>query len=295
MPSKLPRAGVTLWMVVCVLCAASVLAQQKRRLQELSATGDVSRLKSNLSLDLTLKVTEGGEQQPSLTFASEQDEQYSEAVLAAENGKTTAFRRTYTVSRTIETDMTGQKQETVSPLQGKTVTARRRGGKVTVTVASDKLDEATQKSLVEALNSARATFYPKRAVGPGDEWELRSGEASRLLGGAENAAVKGRFVDEVQFQGHPCARIGVTVSILLKSPRMPAPMQVKLEGYEHYATDIQRSLSVELSGPVMLQREALEDGVAVAYTGEGTMRLKVEQQWSKIGGKPVATKAGAPN
>lgn len=295
MLNKPSRAGATLWMAACLLCAASVLAQQKQRLQDRSVVGDCFVVKSNFDMDMTLKSTAGEQELPSLKFASQEREKYTEEVLAAEGGKTSAFRRVYTQSRSVETDPNGEKKETTSPLQGKTVTVRRVGGKATVTATTGKLDEASQKSLIEDLEQGSMDFFPDREIGPGDEWEVDSGAVTKLFEGAEKATIKGRFVDEVQFEGHPCVRVHVTMDLQIKSPDMPVPAQLKLEGDLHHATDIQRTVSMEVSGPLTIQGETKENGAVITFTGEGTMRMKMTQQWLKAGGKPVGPKPGTPN
>lgn len=267
---------------------AASWGQQKHRLRDVSAVGDHSITESDLRMDITFQTTINGQKGPVVHMSHQRREKYAETVLATNRrGRPTAVRRTYEIARESETQQGGPSKQTVRSLQGKTVTLRRTGGKVSVVVEKGRISAADRKDLEDALSEDMEEFFPSRALAPGETWTLHSKQLARALGGAGKGTVQGRFLDVVTQEGLRCARIQLTVDVTAKGPDTPFTLKMRLKGKGYHALDIQRLLSLSLSGPVTAQGQEQAQGTTIHMTGQGTMQMTMKADWRKVGGKPV--------
>jgi len=287
MRRRFPLASLSLLLSVSLLATGAVYAQQKQQLREVVAVGDTAVVESSLDLNLQVGGTAGELEIPPLKFASREREKYTQAVLAAGKEGATAIRRVYEISRGVETDPTGRQEVKTSSLQGKTVVVKRVGGKVVVTPAKGKLSAEDHKNLLSALDDSGLDFYPENEVTPGEEWTLNPQLAMGILPGADKATVKGRFEEVMPYAGRSCARIHMTVMVEGTNEEFGGTLTMNLTGDVYLALDIQRTIAMELSGPVTLKGESKQEGQVIALNGDGRMTVKERRQWLKLAGKPV--------
>jgi hypothetical protein len=276
-----------LFLAAGLLAGSAALAQQKHRLRDVASAGDLAAIESNMDMSLTIRSMANGQEGPSFSFENRETEQYTEEVLSVSKGDATGVRRSYTLAGSLETEPSGEKKVNVSPLQGKTVTIRRKGSQVDVTAAEGELDDKTRKDLRFALDNHGRRFFPDRDVTPGDEWTVDPKVAARLFDGAEQAVLRGSFVEVVEHQGLRCARVRVNIDVSIREEGAPGPIRMNLEGDLYHALDLNRVLSLDVSGPVLMEGKIEEDGVVVELRGRGTTRMRVTQKWLKVGGKAV--------
>ena len=161
-----------LWQATTMLAVTAAPGQQKYRLQDAAASGDCSTNESSLELSLKVQATANGQSAGEFSLVRRDHEKYNEQVLADEAGSPSRIRRTYTLSRSIESDPTGAEKPRVTALQGKTVTIERHGGKVTVTATPGELTAEDRDTLADALDDSADQFFPDREVTPGEEWPI---------------------------------------------------------------------------------------------------------------------------
>lgn len=288
MKSSFSLLRFALLLVVAMWMGAASWGQQKHRLRDVSAAGDHSINESDLRMDIAFQTTISGQKGPTFHLSSQRQEKYAETVLAADRrGRATVVRRTYEVARESETQSGGPSKQTVRSLQGKTVTIRRTGGKVRVEVAKGRMSAEDRKDLVDELSEDMEEFFPNRALAPGETWTIHSKQIARAFGGGGRGTVQGRFLDVVTQEGLRCARIQLTVDLSVRVSDTPLTMKMRLSGEGHHALDIQRPLSLSLTGPITAQGQEKEQGMTIDMTGQGTVRMTMKADWRKVGNKPV--------
>lgn len=290
MPRHAALRSLVFTLAVTAATTAPAFAQQKYRFRAALSAGDLSAVDSTMDLSLSTQVSANGAQAAELTFVKREHEKFSEEILAADPAGPSRIRRVYTLSRGLETDPDGKEKRIVSSLQGRTVTVQRRGGQVVVSCAQGRLAPADRKSVMKALDQFDSRFFPDRDLAPGDEWTVDPQQWSDSFEGMSKVQVQCKFQDVVPYEGHPCAQIHITMDMSGQPAGTPAPMTMRLAGELYFATDLQRTLSIALSGPVNMSAQSRENGVALTIAGEGTMRLNESRRWLKTGSKPVASR-----
>jgi hypothetical protein len=217
---------------------------------------------------------------------------YTELVLAMDATGPSAFRRTYTAARSQEAFGEDRPEVKVSSVQGKTVTVKRAGGKVTVTAAKGKLSAEDLRELRDELDPKKPKdpdFFPEREVSVGDEWDVDPKLLTQSLEGSERAAAKMKFVEVIEYAGHRCARFEVSVEVegAFGTGEQKVPMTMGLSGETYYAIALERFLHTRVAGPVTFRGEIVQNGVAVTMEGVGTMQMTETNRWIKVAGKPV--------
>ena len=148
---SLRRAGGGLLLLGFLLALTTseaqepVPAQKKYRLRNLSAAGDSRTVDDVMDMQLDMVLTLEGQEVP-MKFALRTREAYTVEILALKESAA-LIRRKYTAHRQAETTPDGQTKVKVSSFQGKTVTIRVHGRKVTVTTDKSKLLCRLQKIL----------------------------------------------------------------------------------------------------------------------------------------------------
>jgi len=280
--------GLALYLILAALSESTAFGQQKYRLRDDDAVGDLSVTESSLSLRMDIQATANGQKSPTFQLANQGQEKYAQTVLAlGKNRQPSAIRRTYTVARTVETEPGKSPQRKTLSVEGKTVTIRKSGGKVVVTVAKGKISAEDRKDLLDELEASEEEFFPKRDVAPGDTWTINSKQLAKAFGGAGRGTVRGRFIEVVSYAGRRCARIQIDLEVTTKAPGVPILMKLNLSGDAYHALDIQRTLAVTLAGPVTAKGQAREQGMTILFSGNGTVQMKMTADWQKVGGKPT--------
>lgn len=265
---------------------------QKQRLVDRYAAGDVHQVENTFSMAMDMVVSLPDGNASTIKFSSRERTSYREDVLAVDAQGPARLRRTYAVSRSADTDADGTKVN-VSSLQGKTVTLRRVGQKVTVLARGGKISAEDRKSLTDELRNRPPKLFPDHAVAPGDEWEVDARDLMRSFateGSLDRAVMKARFQDIVPFGGHQCARVHVTLELSGRPTPQPFEMTSTLSGYVYHALKIQRSVGADLTGPMTIRGHTESDGVQAEMKGDGTMTMKWGDRFLKVAGKPVAAK-----
>ncbi len=240
-----------------------------------------------MTLNLNLAIPEQDPHQ--LRFTSTSRERYTEEVLAVAKGAPTALRRKYTVKNSREEDATEGPTTTTSALQGKTVVIRLRNGKVAITGVKN-LTEDEREELTEAIVPDTTSGWPKQPLAIGQEWEVDDAEASAMFGlPPGQGSLKCRFTGVVNYGGHRAAKIGLTAVMKMDDPDI-GEMTVRMRGNAYHALQLNRGLGFEASGPVTVQGETEEDGMKIAVTGTGTIKGKITNRWTRIGGKPITAR-----
>ena len=265
---------------------------QKHRLVDRYAAGDVHQVESTYSMVMDMEVTLPEGNTSTIKVSSRERTSYREDVLAVDARGPASLRRTYSASRSSDTGPDGTKVKT-SSLQGKTVTLRRVGQKVTVLARGGTISAEDRKSLTDELRSPEAKLFPDHPVAPGDEWEVDARELMRSFateGNLDRAAMKARFQDIVPYGGYQCARVHVTLELSGRPSTEPFEMSATLTGYVYHALKIQRSVGADLTGPMTIRGQTEGDGVKAEMKGDGTMTMKWGDRFLKIAGKPVTGK-----
>jgi hypothetical protein len=278
-----------LGLVLVGISAPAVQGQQKFRLLDRSATGDVCRTEERFTIDLTLNMAVPDQKVPPMQFASDQHDIYQETVLSTDaDGHRQAIRRTYSLA--YSRDKTGADETTkTSSLQGKTVTIRSRRGRVSIRSAGGALSAEDRKSLQDELKEHRDFgILPDHALAIGDEWTPKT--FLKSFKEATRTEAHARLVEIVPFAGHRCAHIHLTLELDMPSAQ-GLMMQMKLEGDAYQALDLQRPLSLEMSGPVMADGKVKREGVEMNYSGDGTIHIRIAATWLKVAGKSVTGNA----
>jgi hypothetical protein len=293
-------------LTLCLLAGAvatAAPAPRKYRLKETAAAGDRSTVEDRLQMSVTMRVqlpdrdgvTLIAQEPPDLRFSTREFTKYTEAVLAIDKEGPTSVRRVYSAKRSVETDPGGNEEVKVSSLQGKTITIRRSGQKISVTPAAGRVAEEDRKELSEELDSPDVDFFPRHPVAPGDDWTVDPKAAATLFKGAERASMTGKFVEVVSYRGLRCARIGIHVEAAgsFGEEKEPMAMVMTLQGSIHHALEINRTVSIDMAGPVTVSSRLEEGGTSLKLSGEGTMRATLLHHWEKVGGQVVRRQPAA--
>src|SRR5438105_4778148 len=112
---------------------ASTPRQQKYRLISIDEVGDRYAVDDLLQLSAKIRVTGAGQGEQTVTLTAKSHEQYTEEPLASVRGRMTAYRRTYTISRSEATGLDGKLKSRTPSLMGRTITVRRVGEKIVIT------------------------------------------------------------------------------------------------------------------------------------------------------------------
>jgi hypothetical protein len=273
------RAPIVALLALAAISVHAGEAPRKYLLKEPDEVGDVSRIESEFSTELLLSGPQQEMGAPPLILSHR-----SREVKRAERLTPAASRYVYSVARSVEVTPDGEKVD-VSSLQGKTVTVKTVNGKRIVTVAKGTISAKDRARLQEAGDGPSS--FPAHPVAVGDEWELDAKKLARSfgdLGAGGTASARGRFVEVVEHAGQECARVAMTLNLEGRPKGQPFKMGFQLSGDLYHSLKWQRTLLVDLKGP--LSMEGTTQGIAVR--GEGTARMVWKQQCLKVAGKPVA-------
>ena len=274
---------------ILLASAAFAQQQQKYRLRDEVARGDVSVVDSSFEMTLNLNLAIPEQDPHQLRFGTRSRERYTEEVLAVAKGSPTALRRKYTVKSSREEDALEGPTTTTSALQGKTVVIRLRNGKAAITGVQN-LTEDEREELTDAIVPDNTSGWPKQPLAIGQEWEVDDDEASAMFGlPPGQGSLKCRFAGVVNYGGHRAAKIGLTAVLKMEDTDL-GEMTVRMTGNAYQALQFHRGLGFEASGPVTVTGETEENGMKIAITGTGTMKGKITSRWTRIGGKPIAAK-----
>jgi hypothetical protein len=281
---------ISLSLLSVAVFAGTASGQQKYRLRDRYAAGDLQAVDSSFDLSLTVSVKANGEDSTQFILSKREREVYQEQTLAADARGLNGIRRTYTIVRGVDTDpTTGQEHQRVSSLQGKTVVVRREGDTVKVVVEKGTITPGDRKSLLQALDHPDMELMPDHDVAPGEEWTVDPQFLASTLDDVQKADLRCRFLEVAQHAGRQCAHLQITIELIAQQAGSPAPIKMKLSGDLYQPLDLKRSLGVELSGPVTVTAQQASNGVTLFFQGEGTMRIKETRRWLKVNGKAVTT------
>jgi hypothetical protein len=281
-------AGYAALALLLTLGAGSVLAQERVRIREVSALGDVSEVEDTTDMSLTVRVTVDGQEAPRAEFVKREREKYVETVLGTASGRKARARRTYSISRAAESGPEGKLKQRVSTVQGKTVTVRLVNGQATVTPSRGRIAPQDAAALKSDFSRAAGSVFPDRELSVGEEWSVDPNALSAVFGEVDRAEVRGRFEEITEHGGYRCARMRLDVTVEGKASGSPFPITMKLAGQRFYALDLNRPIELDMSGPITLNGETKEGGRTIVLAGEGTFKARQTARWLKVAGKPPA-------
>jgi len=290
--SSLISAGALAFSICVVVCAVAQEqpAAKKYLLKEApAAVGDVSVTDrtNGFQMDVYGKPhgVEGAVPQ-NLPVSRRSREKFTETVLAVGKDGPTRVRRVYAIARRNDTPKPGLPAKVlVESRQSKTLTFVRAGGKITVTAATGKLTATETKSLAERFKpGSDVRTFPDHEVAIGDEWTIDNSAVGKLQG-IGKMILKCRFLEIVPFQGRECAHLSIEVNMESNADRFPLIWAIK--GDVYHAIDLQRILSVQMTGPVEMTGSLKSNDITIDLEGIGTGDIKMTQTWSKIAGKPL--------
>jgi hypothetical protein len=283
-----------LWWLILALAASlmagsGALGETKYRLRDAYSPGDTCTVDNSMDMSvmLTVNVPGSGQGDQQLPFSVRHRESYREKVLAVDQKGPSAFRRTYTVARTVTTDPYLNETTKVSSLQGKTVTVRRVGDHVAVTAEPGKLSPEDEKSMTSELSHTESAFFPDHDVAPGEEWPIDPHLMIAFFPGMEKASARFRFQQVASFAGHPSAQIHTTMEVQGQDPSSGVPMTIKLSGDMYRALDLKRTVAEDDTGPVTMEGQKEQNGMRIHFSGHGTMHIKETHRWLQVNGQPV--------
>lgn len=285
------RVRLASCLLLFVLSASAAFSQDKVRLKDAPATvGDAATHESTFEMSVNLVGKVDGQELPPIPLSNRERKAYQETILGVGASKVNGFRRTYSVHRQAEVTPDGNK-ETVSTLQGKTVTVKKVGSKTVVTVAKGKIDAAARQELTgEMQDNEMPDFLPAHPVAPGDEWTVDATKLKKSFGlkeGPTEASVKARFEEVVPRGGQRCARIHVVLKMGGTIKDAPLKLGLEVEGDIYHSLTLNHMLEMNLRGPVTMEGTVNEGGKEILLSGTGSARMKMVSRYLKIAGKPV--------
>lgn len=289
--------------LACIAVSASgqeVPAPGKLLLREAEAApGDVATRETGDSMEVRVSGKPRGIEGVDpliLQITRRTRDRFRETVLGVDKDGPTLVRRDYEVSRRFEAPAPNEEPKTVVNVrQGKTVTLRRQGERITVSTQQGKLPpDEVQTLQSEFKPESEMRTFPDHPVGVGDEWTIDNSPAGR--GGLKSMVLKCRFTELAPFQGRECARIAAELS--MSGTANGLPTATKMRGDLYFALDLQRILSLKLSGPMEIKGVLENGGLTFDLDGGGVAEFNWAQTAIEIAGKPAPAprkRAGAPN
>ncbi len=279
------------------LLSSGVRAQDEPRKYDLKENvfraGDAYAREQVITMEMAVELREEGAPValPGFTMVNRGREAFTDAVLKVDATGPTELRRIYQVAREAETGVPGQPDKvTTLPRQGKTLTFRRAGTKVTVTPSKGTLPAAELKKLREEWgDNSDVKFFPEKPVAVGEEWTVTSKPGEALAKGMDKLVAKGKLEEIVMFQGRECAKISVNVEMSGKAGELP--MTISASGAVYHDLERQSSLSVDISGPASMSGKLKQNAGVIEMMGTGTFSLKETVRWSRVAGKPIQATA----
>ena len=112
--------------------------------------------------------------------------------------------------------------------------------------------------------------------------------AAKFLGDADVTKASCHFQDVVDFEGHKCAHIHLTLVFGAKTGDQSPPLKCSVAGDLYQALDIQRGLAMNLAGTATMKGDITANGMTLSFNGEGPVELKMSAKWLRANGKAAA-------
>lgn len=283
MNAHTPHTLPLLVALTALTTAVIASAPEKRLLREGYSQGDRGEARHEVTATLRMRVTPPGKPPQTLFFKTIRREIYSEDVLATLPSRlVVAFRRQYLRNRTDEFDTTGAITTKSSPLEGRTVEARIENRRVVVKAqGGPALPEDAIREVQERVFQSEMSLAPNRLVAIGDSWTVNPKVVGRMLPGADRVAVKARFAGLVHYRGHPCAKLTVSIEARGRMAAMPVAVTLRLTGSSYHALDLDKPLSLEVSGPIHASGVVIDKGMKLPFTATGSVHGVSSTSWLK--------------
>lgn len=268
----------------------------KYRFSDVVAAGDAYSAESVDSMDMDMNASRDGTDAP-FKLVTRSREAFRHEVLAYGGGKPAVFRRTYLVHRSSTLTPDGEQKVKVSSLQGKTVTIRVAGKKVTVTTSKGKLLPADVKRLQDRFDGGDDgdDFIPDRELTPGDEWTVSPAALRKAFDGFSEGSVKGRFERVLQHDERALAEVRFEMDFQGKPGGLPGPLKVVGTIAQYFDLDLKRPMGMRVMGDVDTMGEIELRGLKFQVTGAGKAETVQRMRWLKLAGKPVKSTPVEPS
>ena len=277
-----------------VVSGSHVSAQERYRLQETYAAGDVSEIEVSTKYQFTTHAGVGGLELDKNTHGERNHAKLVERIMSVDAAShVDCYRVAYSIAHQVDITPEGDTGGDRSVL-GKVITVRRTGDKVTITPDKGKIDDEDKAVLrSNMLNIERSEFsIPDRDIPVGEEWPVDGQRFIRAFEFPHGTTAKGnaKFVGIVENQGHKCAHIHMAVKVNLLTPGLTGETTNDLEGDLYHALDIHKTLSMYLNGPITLTAREKVNGFDVDITGSGSADVALSIDYKMLAGKPVVKK-----
>ncbi len=174
-------------------------------------------------------------------------------------------------------------------LEGKSVRITRTKDGADVSISSGLLMPSDSEELQFEVAAPMHAIFPDHAIAVGQSWT----PDPSLFGGSSSmktSSISATLVDIVQYGGRRCAHFKGSFDT-----QEPLGSQSKshtvLSGEGYYAMDIQRMVSLKVSGTVQSLRVEKLDAGPTTFLTKGTVSFSCAWDWKQIAGKPVTPAA----
>ncbi len=221
--------------------------------------------------------TRQGQRETSETESVERTERFVDQVLRAETHGVLEIERTYTklFTKARKGDET-RPDVYQSPMQGQKVELKERAHRRDVKLGGrGTIDPLVRRTI--GMEIDWRDIFPEDPVRPGDTWDSDAGALARALGAYLNcgsrSAMRVRFEEIVEHGGAKQAKLYVDWTVEgMRDKNLFT--KVTLAGDVHYDFALQRVVSVDLTGTMIVRGAIIGAGAPKIVKGEGQVLVK---------------------
>ena len=248
----------------------------KRRLKVKLQSGD--RYRGHTTVTYKLKtVVRHGTKETATEESVQRTERFTETVVRAGETGLTEFRREYD---TCFTKIRGSEDETPtiyqSPVKGKTVIIREKRRRREAEVDGRPVPDQLLRRVI-GIEMDWRDVLPDEPVGPGDQWDGDATALARRLAAYLNCGTRGRmrvrYEENVQRDNREVARLYIDWTVEGMRDRK-LYTKVNLAGDVEFDLDLQRFVTVDLTGTIIVRGAVLVQGSPRIVNGDGTVLVQ---------------------
>ncbi|HEX5137644.1 MAG TPA: hypothetical protein VFY93_11760 [Planctomycetota bacterium] len=249
---------------------------------------------NTVSFTLTMKERQG-QHETSETETVERTERFLDAVERSETHGVLEIERSYLKLFTKARGADDARPDVYkSPLQGQKVQIMERGHRREIkTAGKGAIDPIVRRTV--GMEIDWRDILPEDPVLPGDTWEADAGALSRALGAYLNcgsrSTMRVRFEDVVQKGGAKYAKLYVDWTVEgMRDKNLYT--KVSLAGDVLFDLALQRVVSVDLTGGMIVRGAVIGTGVPRIIKGEGQVLVKSSLRVADVEAAPEAPEEG---
>ncbi len=217
------------------------------------------------------------------THITQANREYKEEVVAATPAASTNVLRSYSVARDVDTE-NGKSAKKVLSYEGKSVRLKRVNNVSSATISTGALSADDQKELITTLKGDDAGYFPEKPVALGDTWKQ---SLKKILGGSSDIPdgdANLTFLEFTQQNGHKCAHIQMKASV--SQDLSGITLSGDLTGDLYFAVDINRTLQMDLDGPLKMNGKQTAGDKTIEINGTGKLHVSSHMLFLQVAGKP---------